>query len=118
MVLELRDTPRGRVTDLCEVAPIEIYASTVVRPFLDFVVQNKQLKEKESKDSLHSGDHRRGTAHQNLVTLTMISGAYTGRRHSFLNHLLGDETNTTSPALRRVVENVLIEEWRLIRFNL
>lgn len=44
------------------------------------------------------------------MTFTVIRRANTRRRHSFLDHLLRDKTDTTSPALGRVVEDVLIEE--------
>lgn len=105
MVLELGDAPRSRVTDLREVTSIQPYVSVA-----DHSAQQK--------DSLHSIDHRGRTAHQNLMTLTVIRRANTRRRHGFLDHLLSDKTDTTSPALGRVVEDVLIEEWRLALFSM
>jgi hypothetical protein len=52
---------------------------------------------------LHSSDHRRGAADQDLD----VAG---GRRELLLDHIGGDEANATVPTLRRVVQDIVYAE--------
>lgn len=66
---------------------------------------NPDCLKEERMDKLHSGQHGRRTAEQHLASLVVQRLA-----EPLLDLLLGDEANTVSPSLRRVVEDVVYGE--------